>query len=149
LPDKQFGTYVEYLAKLYFIRRGDDVYLPEIDNKWIDFIVRRPDGTFLEIQARGRRKAPPPRQFHYFYIEKEIFPLSERRWLFLALYSDTTRNHGDYFLIPATAWLQQASKLFKDRLYNKPGQKSQPEWGLNLHERHVHLLEPYRVPLSL
>lgn len=143
LPDKQFGTYVEYLAKLYFIQRGDDVYLPEIDNKGIDFVVRRPTGRYLEIQVRGRRKPPPPKPFNYFFIEKSTFPMKRNRWMFLALYSDRKRPHGDYYLIPVTAW-KKPNALFKDYKYDT-GQKSPPEWGLNLQGSYLHLLNPYRI----
>lgn len=149
LPDKQFGTYVEYLAKLFFIRRGDDIYLPEIDNKGIDFVVRTATGHYQEVQVRGRRRPDEPKaEYRYFYIEKSIFPVSDSRFLFLALYGNPNAEYGDYYLIPATAWLTP-NELFKDRLYDKPTQKSEPEWGLYLRDKNLPLLEPYRVALQV
>jgi len=34
LSVKRFGTYVEYLAKLEFIRLGADIYFPEVDDRF-------------------------------------------------------------------------------------------------------------------
>jgi hypothetical protein len=70
LSDKRFGTYVEYLARLEFVKLGADIYLPEVDDKGIDFIVRFPGRVYLEVQVKGRR------QLSYFYMPKEKFGYS-------------------------------------------------------------------------
>ena len=43
LSPLQIGKYSEYLAKMEFILYGFDVYSPELDDKGIDFIVRKDD----------------------------------------------------------------------------------------------------------
>jgi hypothetical protein len=140
LPTKQFGTYVEYLAKLYFVRLGADIYLPEIDNKGIDFVVRMPNGAYLEIQVKGRR------QLKYFFVPKSQFPENQPRWMFLALFLDKHKEDGEYFLIPVGAWATP-NALFKD--YPYVGKKSEPEWGLRFSPKNLVLLEPHRFPSSL
>jgi hypothetical protein len=38
------------------LQEGLDVYLPAVDNKGIDAVVRRPDGSFTEVQIKARAK---------------------------------------------------------------------------------------------
>jgi hypothetical protein len=49
-----------------------------------------------------------------------------------------------YFIL-STAW-QTPDDLLKDYDYNAEGLKSQPEWGISLSKRSIHLLDKYRVP---
>ena len=136
LSSKRFGTYVEYLARLEFVRLGADIYLPEVDDKGLDFIVRLPGRTYLEVQVKGRR------QLNYFYIPKSKLPLEEERVLFLGLFLDKQKEEGDYYLIPVSAW-RKPNALFRDYPYE--GKKSAPEWGLKFSPReNLTLLEPYR-----
>jgi len=52
-------------------------------------------------------------------------------------------NPAALFLIPSTVWAQPTD-LFVSRDYE--GLKSKPEWGLNLSQKNLPLLEPYRFP---
>ena len=38
------------------IKEGIDVYMPLVDDKGIDIIIRRKDGTFIEVQIKARSK---------------------------------------------------------------------------------------------
>ncbi len=140
LPDKRFGTFVEYLARLEFVRLGADIYIPEVDDKGVDFVVRLPNRTYLEVQVKGRR------QLNYFYITKDKFPMAEGRILFLGLFLDPSRQEGDYYLIPVSAW-NSPNALFKDRTYE--GKASPPEWGMSFSPKTMPLLEPYRFASSV
>jgi len=132
LTTQQLGRYAEYLARLRFARSGMDVYIPEIDDRGIDFIVRTARGDFYEIQSKARR------QLLYFYIEKSKFPISKARYLYLSLFTDTKKEEPDIFLIPSIAWLKP-NALFVDRPYDDP------EVGLQFSKKNMHLLEPYRI----
>lgn len=137
LKRKPFGTYVEYLAKLHFIREGADIYIPEIDDKGIDFVVRQTDGTYLEIQTKARRA------LHYFFMPKSQFPMQANRFLFLGLFLDKANADGRYYLIPVTAW-QSPNELFKS--FDYAGKKSAPEWGLQFAKgKNLPLLERYWI----
>jgi hypothetical protein len=48
----QRGTYGEYFAKMEFAMYGFEIYTAEVDDRGIDFIVRRPRGDFLEVQVK-------------------------------------------------------------------------------------------------
>jgi len=136
LPRDQLGRYAEYLSRLLFAKSGMDIYLPEIDNKGIDFVVRSSGGHFYEIQCKARR------QLNYSFIEKTKFPLSDARYLCLLLFLEAEVEDPEIFLIPSRTW-ERPNALFVDRRYE--GKKSHPEWGLQFSARNMPLLAPYRI----
>ena len=44
------------------------------------------------------------------------------------------------FLIPSQAW-EVPNEIFVDRIYDKPGQTSKPEWGINISKKNYPILE--------
>jgi hypothetical protein len=54
LNHMHLGRNAEYFVKMEFTRHGFDVYTAEVDDKGIDFIVRkdhRPGGTKVEVSV--------------------------------------------------------------------------------------------------
>lgn len=51
-----FGKRIEYWVAGLMLKEGIDVYMPLIDDNGIDAVVRRPNGTFIEIQVKARSK---------------------------------------------------------------------------------------------
>lgn len=51
-----FGKRVEYTVIAKMLRAGLDVYLPMVDDKGIDCLVRKNDGSVAEIQIKGRSR---------------------------------------------------------------------------------------------
>ena len=51
-----FGKRMEYWVAGLMIKEGLDVYMPLVDDKGIDVVVRREDGTFVEVQVKARSK---------------------------------------------------------------------------------------------
>lgn len=51
-----FGKRMEYYVISKMLEQGLDVYIPLIDDFAIDAIVRKKDGTFIEIQIKARSK---------------------------------------------------------------------------------------------
>ena len=136
LSPAQLGKYADYLSRLLFARSGMDVYLPEIDDKGIDFVIRTKKGTFFEIQCKARR------QLNYSFIEKTKFPISPARYLCLLLFLNREKENPEIYLIPSTVWLTP-NALFVDRKYE--GKKSHPEWGLQFSKKNMPLLKPFLV----
>ena len=64
LNHMQLGRYAEYFVRMEFTRHGFDVYAAEVDDKGIDFIVRkehRPGGTeveyrYCDVQVKSVRR---------------------------------------------------------------------------------------------
>ncbi|MGN0505958.1 MAG: hypothetical protein ACI4FZ_05310 [Lachnospiraceae bacterium] len=87
----------------------------------MDFVVIVP-GTysFYEVQVKSIRN------YGYVFIPKSKMPvLTTNR---LVCYIHFIENQmPDIFVIPATAWADPNAVLV-DRNFDKPGQKSKPEW---------------------
>ncbi len=137
----QLGRYAEYLVKMEFALYGFDVYTAEVDDKGIDFVIRkehtqgngRVESRYYDVQVKSVRG------MNYVFFSKEKFVLRDNLLAAIGLFED-----GDsprLYLVPARAW-QRPNALFVERNYE--GLKSKPEWGLNLSRKNLALLEPYR-----
>jgi hypothetical protein len=133
LNNLQVGKYSEYFVKMELTLHGFDVYQSEIDDKGIDFLIRRGHDTYYDIQVKSVRG------FNYIFFRKDYFQL--RSNLFAAVVVLDEQQPPKLFFIPSTVW-QKPNALFVSRDYQPPA-KSKPEWGINLSARNHLLLEPY------
>ncbi len=51
-----FGKRIEYWVVGLMLKEGLDVYLPLVDDDRIDAVIKRPDGSFVEVQIKARSK---------------------------------------------------------------------------------------------
>jgi hypothetical protein len=49
-----FGKRIEYWVAGLMLKEGIDVYMPLVDDNGIDAVVRREDGSFIEVQIKAR-----------------------------------------------------------------------------------------------
>lgn len=49
-----FGKRIEYWVIGLMLKQGLDVYLPLVDDNGIDAVIKRPDGSFIEVQIKTR-----------------------------------------------------------------------------------------------
>jgi hypothetical protein len=57
---------------------------------------------------------------------------------------DLIPNHmPDIYLIPSKVW-KSPNEVFVDRDYDKPGQTSKPEYGINISQKNYDILDKYR-----
>ncbi len=49
-----FGKRIEYYIVGRMLKDGLDVYLPLVDDDAIDAVVKKPDGSFVEVQIKAR-----------------------------------------------------------------------------------------------
>jgi hypothetical protein len=128
----QLGRYAEYYAKMEFTLLGFDVYEPEVDDKGIDFIIRKGENNFYEIQVKSNFKG------NYIFMQKDKFALRKNLYLVLVLFKQA--SSPELYLIPSTAWLKPNELLVS---HNYPGKKSKPEWGINLSKKNLPKLSKY------
>jgi hypothetical protein len=133
LTHLQVGKYAEYFVKMEFTLYGFDVYQAEVDDKGIDFVIRKGQQTYYDIQVKSVRG------FNYIFFRKECFELRENLYAAIVILEDG--EMPKLFLIPATAWCNPNS-IFVNRTYEPPA-KSKPEWGLNLSAKNQQLLNEY------
>jgi hypothetical protein len=134
----QVGRYAEYFVKMELTLFGFEVYTTEVDDRCIDFVARRDDGIFYEIQVKSVRG------FNYVFIPKEKFAIASHRLLALVILHQD--QPPELYLIPMTVW-STSTKLFASRDYE--GKKSKPEWGLNLSSANQAELNEFRFERTL
>jgi hypothetical protein len=143
LTKQQVGRYGEYFVKMELTMFGFEVYSSEVDERGVDFIARRRDSHFIEVQVKSLR-VKSLGEPNYVFMHKSKFALGSDRFLALVLLRDG--KSPDFFLIPSTAW-QEGGKIFASRDYE--GLKSRPEWGLRVSRRSMPILENYRFECTL
>ena len=52
-----FGKRMEYYLIGLMLKEGLDVYVPMVDDDAIDAVVKKPDGSFVEVQIKARSKS--------------------------------------------------------------------------------------------
>ena len=138
LNQRQLGQYGEYYAKMEFASYGYDVYTSEVDDHGVDFVARDiVTGTFYEVQVKSIYKGK------YTYMQKQHMSVDDKYRLVCFLKFEDDRL-PEVYIIPATAW-QKPNAILVDRKYDKPGQKSKPEWGISYTIKNKKLIEKYKA----
>jgi hypothetical protein len=134
LNPMQLGRYAEYLVKMEFTLYAFNVYTAEVDDKGIDFVVRKEHRTseaevdyrYYDVQVKAVRG------MNYVFFRKDKYSLKDKLLAAVGLFEDG--KLPNLYLIPATAW-HSPDAHFVDRGYE--GLKSKPEWGLNLSHKNL------------
>lgn len=135
LSRMQLGKYAEYYAKMEFASYGLDVYTSEVDDHGVDFIVKDKKNIFNEIQVKSLREKG------YTFMQQEKFDLNNKTlYLVLMIFEDD--KLPNIYLISTDAWNNE-NNMFTIRNFDK-GQKSKPEYGVNIANSNKELLEKYR-----
>jgi hypothetical protein len=129
----QLGRYAEYLAKMEFTRYGFAVYTAEVDDKGIDFVIRKGAVTYYDVQVKSSRGSS------YIFFPKEKFELRANNLAVVVVFEKPGNPH--IFVIAALAW-QWPNQLLVSRNYGAP-LKSKPEWGINLSTKNWPILERF------
>ena len=108
-----FGKRIEHYLIGQMLKEGLDVYLPVVDDKGIDAVVRRPDGTFVEVQIKARSKNVIDGDAALFAaIEHEQRP---NYWF--VFYSERLGENG-------TMWILSSAEFIKESVQNKTGKNA-------------------------
>jgi hypothetical protein len=81
-----------------FTMHGFQVYSAEVDDRGIDFVARRGDGGFFEVQVKSLREKG------YLFIPKSKARLSSDRLIAVVLF--TEGQEPELFLIPMTCGIR-------------------------------------------
>lgn len=105
-----FGKRIEHFLIGQMLKEGLDVYLPIVDDKGIDAVVRRPDGSFVEIQIKARSKSVREGDAALFAaIDHEYRP---NYWFIF--YSERIGEDG-------TMWIMTSKEFINESVQNKKG----------------------------
>ena len=132
----QRGRYAEYYAKMEFTSYGYEVYTSEVDDHGVDFVAKDPSSNqFLEIQVKSLMNNG------YIFISESKMPiLSDSRLICYIRFVDN--EEPKIFIIPSTVW-NEPNEAFVYRKYDKPGQTSESEWGINISKKNFSIIEKY------
>jgi hypothetical protein len=106
-----FGKRIEYYIVGLMLKQGLDVYMPLVDDDAIDAVVKKPDGSFVEVQIKARSKDVSfgdaalfaalvheyrPNYWFIFYSERmdKIWILSSKEFIQESNQNKTGKNTG-------------------------------------------------------
>ncbi len=106
-----FGKRIEYYVIGLMLKEGLDVYLPMVDDDAIDAVIKKPDGSFVEVQIKARSNdnkfgaaalfAGIPHEYRknywfVFYSERmdTMWVLSSKEFVDEAVQNKTGKNAG-------------------------------------------------------
>ncbi len=102
-----FGKRIEYYIVGLMLKQGLDVYLPLVDDDAIDAVVKRPDGSFVEVQIKARSK-------DVVFGDAALFAAmthDDRRGYWFVFYSERID----------TVWILSSQEFVKEAVQNKSG----------------------------
>jgi hypothetical protein len=134
----QVGKIGEYWAKIWMTFAGFDIYTTDVDDKGIDFIIRIDSDNHIDVQVKTIRNTG------YVYVPKETWKSGLRENLNLVLVLLKNNEMPSVYFIPSKVW-ENPTVLFTDRNYEKEGQISKPEWGINISQKNMEELEQYEI----
>jgi len=105
-----FGKRMEYYVISKMLKEGLDVYIPLIDDFGIDAVIRKHDGSFVEIQIKAR--------------SKDV--LFGDAALFAAITHELRNNY--YFVFYSEridkTWILSSEEFIKEAVQNKTGKNA-------------------------
>ncbi len=141
LTPQQLGAYGENYAKMTFLSYGMDIYPPVVDDHAVDLVVKGKNHCFYEIQIKSLYKGK------YSFIKKSMMLDETTRKVknnyFVFLIHFIQNEEPETYLIPGSAWNNPDGVLLVSRDY--PNGKSKPEFGINITNKSMPLLQQYKV----
>ncbi len=127
----QLGKYGEYYAKMMFTKYGFDVYSAEVDDKGIDFVIRKNEKEYFDIQVKAIRG------YNFVFMRKKYF--KPRQNLLVSLLVFKKNEEPTMLLFPSMAWKQKRYKYLVD--YDYKGKKSAPEYAVRMSRKNMEAMK--------
>jgi hypothetical protein len=102
-----FGKRIEYYVIGLMLKEGLDVYLPMVDDDAIDAVIKKPDGSFVEVQIKARSK-------HVIFGDAALFAAithEDRPNYWFVFYSERID----------TLWILSSKEFIQEAVQNKTG----------------------------
>jgi hypothetical protein len=124
-----FGKRIEYYIVGLMLKQGLDVYMPLVDDDAIDAVVKKPDGSFVEVQIKARSKEVK-------FGDAALFAALTHEWrpnYWFVFYSERMDK----------IWILSSREFIKESNQNKKGNNigKRSIWfnGKNTHENKEHV----------
>ncbi len=143
LNTQQKGRLAETIAKTVFLANGFDVFEPECDDKGVDLLIQLPGSEkAYEVQVKGITGD------NYTFLREKFIDERAKDLRYVCYIRLDCDPEPDVFLIPLKAWDDQ-SPILKIRKYDKPGQISEPEYGICYSKKNAELFDEFRIQTML
>ena len=105
-----FGKRIEYYVIGLMLKEGLDVFLPMVDDDAIDAVIKKPDGSFVEVQIKARSK-------HVLFSDGALFA---------AINHDYRKNYWFVFYSERIdkIWILSSKEFIKEAVQNKTGKNA-------------------------
>lgn len=115
-----FGKRIEYYVIGRMLKEGLDVFLPMVDDDAIDAVIKKPDGTFIEVQIKARSRDV---KFGSAALFAGI-PHDYRPNYWFVFYSErmSEQEHTDIF------WILSSHEFVENSGINKNGKNKGKRW---------------------
>ena len=105
-----FGKRIEYYVIGLMLKEGLDVFLPMVDDDAIDAVIKKPDGTFVEVQIKARSK-------HVTFGDGALFAAITHEYrpnYWFIFYSERIDK----------TWIMSSKEFIKEATQNKTGKNA-------------------------
>ena len=105
-----FGKRIEYYVIGLMLKEGLDVYLPMVDDDAIDAVIKKLDGSFVEVQIKARSK-------HVLFGDGALFAAITheiRKSYWFVFYSERMDR----------MWILSSNEFVKEAAQNKTGKNA-------------------------
>ena len=102
-----FGKRIEFYLVGLMLKEGLDIYLPLVDDDGVDAVLKKPDGSYVEIQIKARSK-------HVIFGDAALFA---------ALKHEYRPNYWFIFYAERMnkIWILSSKEFIKESVQNKSG----------------------------
>ena len=112
-----FGKRIEYSIIADMLKEGMDVYVPLVDDYGIDAVVRKPDGSFVEVQIKARSADVNPGDEALFAgIVHE-----HRKNYWFVFYAEGVREDVNSSAAVPMMWVMSSQEFLNEAYTNKKG----------------------------
>ena len=105
-----FGKRMEYYIIGLMLKEGIDCYVPLVDDDGIDIVIRKQDGSFIEVQIKARSKDVTEGDAALFAALTHEY----RPNYFFVFYSERLE----------TMWIMSSEEFLKECVTNKTGKNA-------------------------
>jgi len=133
------GFFGEYFAEMQFMIHGFEVYKTVVDDRGIDFIIRKPQRPFLEIQVKSVTGNTNIK------INRDKFDIKNKHLYLLAI-KWVDGKEPEMYIIPSERWGKHDNIFYDSELINKKTGKphKEPQYGLFLSDKNCESLLQYQ-----
>ena len=132
------NKYAISLAEKAFKELAYKIEESSLPKAQVDFLAVSSTGKIMKVKVRAISQIGS-----YVFNQKRKFNIEDSDLYMVLLYLPRQHDEKFMYLIPATEWGKNKYP-FKGKDYNKPGQVSEPEWGISFSMKARDALEGYR-----